>query len=109
MTYIEYKKAGYTIYDIGGYKEEREKWETLEGIDCVVYMVSLSDFYKESDEEGMGRLELSLDCFKRILKFKKFVNTKYVVLFNKYDKFCEKIKKYKFSHYHKNYLGFDYF
>jgi len=83
------------LADIGGQKCERNKWKVLQGINVVIFVVSLSDFNQMLfEEKSEGRTEDSIQLFEATIKSKGFSNLPLFLVFNKVDEFRKKFCKY---------------
>jgi hypothetical protein len=100
----------FKLFEVGGARSERKKWiHCFEGLDCVIYLVSLSSYDKRANEDDFtNRLEDSLEMFEECVNF--LPNTKFYLLFNMVDLFDKKLEKNKnlkkyFQDYKINYLS----
>ena len=82
------------IYDVGGQKNERSKWDrVLNEVAGVIFCVSFADFDKPMfEEKGTLRIFDSLNIFDQITHKQRFEKAPFFLLCNKYDLFSEKVK-----------------
>ena len=82
------------IYDVGGQKSERAKWEKcMKETEGVIYCVSFADFDKPMfEEQGTVRIKDALMIFEQLTHKEKFGNSPFFLLCNKFDAFSERIK-----------------
>jgi len=83
-----------TIFDVGGQKMERSKWDKVEeSTEGCIFVVSLSEFDKPMFESPeIIRINDSIDLFRSIVRRPKFQNAPIFLIGNKYDLFEEKIR-----------------
>jgi hypothetical protein len=84
----------YEIIDIGGQKNERRKWAAqMNGVDMLVYIISLSDYdevlYEEEDDTS--RMIEALQLFPKTIEGEWFAEKPVLVLWNKKEKLVEKL------------------
>eukprot|EP01084_Bolivina_argentea_P269610 458256_1 len=105
----------FKFMDVGGARAERIKWWGslyAETVDLIIYVVALNDYNKKCFEDSsMNRLHESLMLFERFCVDNKWGKRKYIVLFNKYDLFKQKIDQIPitecFDDFPKDKCGFD--
>jgi len=83
------------IYDVGGQKNERSKWEkVMNEVGGVIYCVSLSEFDKPMFEDrSILRIDDSIQIFEQVTHRPQFASAPFFLLCNKFDVFKEKIEK----------------
>ncbi|ETO09104.1 hypothetical protein RFI_28290 [Reticulomyxa filosa] len=90
------------VVDVGGQRNERKKWiHCFEHVNAVIFVVSLT-CYDEVPFEDVTDLNVSiyeknnmiesLDVFEHTLRYPCFEATPFILFFNKFDLFQEKIK-----------------
>lgn len=81
------------IYDVGGQKNERSKWEkVMNEVGGVIYCVSFSEFDKPMfEDKSVLRINDSIQVFEQITHRKQFATAPFFLLCNKFDIFKEKI------------------
>ena len=84
-----------SIFDVGGQKSERSKWNSLfSNVSYLMFIVSLSDFDQVLFEDNsISRTQDSLELFQTIVT-KALPNTPTILVFNKTDIFEKKISLY---------------
>jgi len=81
------------IIDVGGQKSERKKWvQCFEGVNTVIYVVSLGDYDLKlrEDEEESNRMLDSLTVFENLCKTPFFKTSNILLFLNKVDLLAEK-------------------
>ena len=85
----------FEIYDVGGQKNQRDKWiHCFDNVTCVLFVVSIAEFdqvLEEDDHQLTNRMLDSLQLFGDIVNNKYFEHTPFIIFLNKYDLFLEKI------------------
>jgi len=86
-------KVEFTYIDVGGQRIERKKWiNCFEGVDGLIYVVSLSDYDQVMYEDNKtNRMEDALMTFEKTVNGEWFRNTPLIILFNKKDVLKNKI------------------
>ncbi|ETO04010.1 G-protein alpha subunit [Reticulomyxa filosa] len=90
------------VVDVGGQRNERKKWiHSFEHVNAVIFVISLT-CYDEVPFEEVTDLDVdvneknnmieSIEVFEHTLRYECFKNTCFILFFNKYDLFEEKIK-----------------
>jgi len=86
-------ESHFTFVDVGGQRTERRKWiHCFEGVTAIIFMTAISEYNQQSDEGKTSRLHESLQVFKETLDIKYLKETAFIIFFNKYDLFVDKIK-----------------
>ena len=82
------------IYDVGGQKNERSKWDkVMNEVGGVIFCVSLVEYDKPCFEDtSLLRINDALEIFKEITHREQFQEAPFFLICNKYDMFQEKIK-----------------
>ena len=89
-----YKKLLFRMVDVGGQRSERRKWiHCFEGVDAIIFCVSLSgyDLVLEEDET-VSRMRESMQLFESICNNRWLLKSTIIIFFNKKDLFQEKIQ-----------------
>lgn len=87
--------AHFRIFDVGGQRSERKKWEhCFEDVRAVIFVSAISEYdqYLIEDPE-MNRMHESLNLFDQIVNSRWFNKSSIVLFLNKQDLFQEKIAK----------------
>jgi GTPase SAR1 family protein len=83
------------IYDVGGQKNERSKWERINAeVRGVIFCVSFADFDKPMFEElpkRVARIDDAIGLFAEIVHRPKFAAAPIFFIANKFDMFIEKV------------------
>jgi len=96
------------IIDVGGQKSERKKWiQCFEGVNTVIYVVSLGDYdlRLREDTEAKNRLLDSLEVFENLCKTPFFKTSNILLFLNKVDLLAEKIQRVDLSTCFPDYTG----
>jgi len=82
------------IYDVGGQKNERSKWEkVMNEVGGVIFCVSFAEFDKPMFEEpSVLRIHDALNIFNEITHREQFQSSPIFLICNKFDVFTEKVK-----------------
>lgn len=96
-----------TMVDVGGQRTERKKWiHCFENIFLVIYFVAINEFDESVQEiPDTNSLTESLTVFQNIISSRWFMKTSFVIFFNKFDIFEDKITKVSFRQYHPDFRG----
>jgi len=83
------------LVDVGGQRGERRRWiHCFEGVDAVMFIISLSDYNQTLwEDDNTNRMLEAEKLFGEMLNNVFFRNTPFIVFFNKLDLFKEKLKK----------------
>ena len=95
------------IYDVGGQKNERAKWNKAKSeVSGIMFCVSLPEFDRLMFEETKNRMDDSLEMFEAMITSFDFKDDPFFLIFNKYDAFEKKIKETdRFAQRYQNYSG----
>ena len=101
------KNLNFSMFDVGGQRNERRKWiHCFDAVDAVVFVASLSEFDQVLyEDESKNRLEEALELFKQIINNKWFKGAHFILFLNKKDLFQKKLEEKTFSDYVKSYEG----
>jgi len=101
------KGLNFSMFDVGGQRNERRKWiHCFDNVDAVVFVASLSEFDQNLyEDETKNRLDEALELFTQIVNSKWFQETNVILFLNKKDLFERKLKEKTFSDYVKDYTG----
>ena len=82
------------IYDVGGQKNERSKWDkVMSEVGGVIFCVSFAEFDKPCfEDQNLLRINDALEIFKEVTHRDEFKEAPFFLLCNKFDAFTEKIK-----------------
>eukprot|EP00769_Ergobibamus_cyprinoides_P003934 gnl/Ergobibamus_cyprinoides/544.p1 GENE.gnl/Ergobibamus_cyprinoides/544~~gnl/Ergobibamus_cyprinoides/544.p1 ORF type:complete len:241 (-),score=59.81 gnl/Ergobibamus_cyprinoides/544:54-776(-) len=84
----------FRIIDVGGQRNERRKWiHVFDGVDCLLFVVALSDFDQVApDSPTQNRLQEALALFAEVVNSRWFAGVSVILLLNKVDLFSQKIQ-----------------
>merc|ERR1712054_678286 len=101
------KSIQFSMFDVGGQRNERRKWiHCFDNVDCVVFVASLSEFDQMLyEDETKNRLDEALELFAQIVNSKWFKNCSIILFLNKKDLFEKKLADKVMSDYVKTYKG----
>lgn len=92
----KFEMHGHTfhIFDVGGQRSERKKWiHCFEHVTSVLFITSLSAYDRNMfEDETMNCMTDALKLFEETVNQRWFVDSGFVILFNKFDIFKQKIK-----------------
>jgi len=91
---FSFDNIAFTMVDVGGQRSERRKWiHCFEGIQAVLFTVSLSEYDQKLREDAtQNRSKESLLLFDEIVNSQWFINSSFILFLNKIDLFEKKIK-----------------
>jgi len=100
-------KTNFSMFDVGGQRNERRKWiHCFDHVQAVVFVASLSEFDQTLyEDETQNRLDEAVDLFKQIINSKWFNQTSVILFLNKKDLFEQKLQAKQFADYRKDYVG----
>jgi GTPase SAR1 family protein len=86
--------AIFEMYDVGGQRNERKKWmHCFEGVTAVIFVVGLSEFDQMLYEDSRtNRMIEALPLFDETCNNEHFIDSSFIVFFNKRDLFQVKIQ-----------------
>jgi GTPase SAR1 family protein len=89
------KGTKFSMFDVGGQRNERRKWiHCFDNVDAVVFVAALSEFDQVLyEDESQNRMCEALDLFKQIANSKWFADTSMILFLNKKDLFEQKLAK----------------
>ena len=95
------KGLDFSMFDVGGQRNERRKWiHVFDNVDAVVFVAALSEFDQLLfEDESVNRLDEAFDLFGQIVNSKWFVNSSLILFLNKRDLFEQKLKKKRYADY----------
>ena len=95
----------YQMIDVGGGRGKREKWiHHFDQVTAVLFVISISEYDQCSgDPRHINRIADSMELFQQTVNHRCLCEIPFIVFFNKYDLFLEKIEhksiKGTFPHY----------
>jgi len=101
------KSIQFSMFDVGGQRNERRKWiHCFDNVQAVVFVASASEFdQKLYEDETQGRLEEAIQLFDQICNSKWFKLTAMILFLNKKDLMEEKLKEKTFADFVEGYSG----
>jgi len=101
------KGLNFSMFDVGGQRNERRKWiHCFDNVNAVVFVASLSEFDQVLfEDETKNRLDEALELFQQISNSKWFADTSIVLFLNKKDLFEKKLLDKVFKEYVSTYTG----
>merc|ERR1711990_79531 len=95
------------LVDVGGQRGERRRWiHCFEGVTAVMFIISLSDYNQVLwEDETTNRMLEAEELFGQMLNNVFFRETPFIVFFNKWDLFKEKLKEVPLTEAYKEYTG----
>jgi len=101
------KNLNFSMFDVGGQRNERRKWiHCFDNVDAVCFVASLSEFDQNLyEDETKNRLDEALELFGQIVNSKWFKDSSLILFLNKKDLFEKKLTEKVFSDYVKAYSG----
>lgn len=95
------KSMNFSMFDVGGQRNERRKWiHCFDNVNAVVFVAALSEFdQKLYEDETQNRLDEAISLFDQICNSKWFKETAMILFLNKKDLFEEKLQDRKFEDY----------
>lgn len=99
--HFEIKERKYTMFDVGGQRNERRKWiHAFDNCNAVVFVAALSEYDQVLyEDDGTNRMEEALSLFEQICNSKWFAETSVILFLNKQDLFVEKLATQPLSKY----------
>ena len=88
------KGVPFSMFDVGGQRNERRKWiHCFDNVHAVVFVAALSEFDQVLyEDDSQNRMLEALDLFKQISNSKWFAETSMILFLNKKDLFEKKLK-----------------
>jgi len=92
-TRVEVMGSAFTMVDVGGQRSERRRWFPLfQDVNAIIFLTALDDYDKVLEEDNKtNRFIESLNLFEQLSGLQWFVQTPFIVFFNKSDLFREKL------------------
>jgi len=97
----------FSLYDVGGQRNERKKWiHCFENVSVVIFVVAMSEYdQKLAEDEKTNRMEEALVLFEEICNSVWFKKTSMLLFLNKRDLFETKLQKVPLNQYFESYTG----
>jgi len=89
------KDKKYTMFDVGGQRNERRKWiHCFDNVTAVIFVTAISEFDQVLyEDETTNRMDEALILFDQICNHPSFKKTSMILFLNKRDLFEMKLKK----------------
>ncbi|KAJ3437530.1 guanine nucleotide-binding protein g(o) subunit alpha [Anaeramoeba flamelloides] len=106
-TKFEYEGIKFSLFDVGGQRNERKKWiHCFSGVTVVIFCASLSEYDQSLFEDSTkNRMTEALMLFEEICNSRWFTDTSICLFLNKADLFRNKIKTVDLNVCFKDYEG----
>ena len=106
---FDFHATKFEMLDVGGQRSERKKWiHCFDNVTCVLFIVSIAEYDQVLEEDRTtNRMYESMELFDEIANNQYFKNTPFIIFFNKYDLFLEKISKKGIKEIFPEYQGSD--
>ncbi|KAJ6231851.1 guanine nucleotide-binding protein g(o) subunit alpha [Anaeramoeba flamelloides] len=106
-TKFEYEGIKFSLFDVGGQRNERKKWiHCFSGVTVVIFCASLSEYDQNLFEDSTkNRMTEALMLFEEICNSRWFTDTSICLFLNKADLFRKKIKTVDLNVCFKDYEG----
>lgn len=97
----------FQMFDVGGQRSERKKWiHCFDNVTSVIFVAALSAYDQVLyEDEGINRLQESLDLFAKVSELKWFEKTAFILFLNKRDLFQEKIGRVPLNAWFEEFTG----
>jgi len=101
------KSMPFSMFDVGGQRNERRKWiHAFDNVQAVVFVAAISEYDQVLfEDETQNRMEEALQLFDQIVNSKWFKATSMILFLNKRDLFDMKFAKKPLSKYFPEYDG----
>jgi len=92
---FQIKTKRYTMFDVGGQRNERRKWiHCFDNVTAVIFVTAVSEYDQVLyEDENTNRMDEALTLFDQICNHASFQKTSMILFLNKRDLFEMKLKK----------------
>merc|ERR1719443_592088 len=92
---FQIKDKKYTMFDVGGQRNERRKWiHCFDNVTAVIFVTAISEYDQVLyEDENTNRMDEALILFEQICNHPSFKKTSMILFLNKRDLFEAKLKK----------------
>merc|ERR1719443_1580487 len=92
---FQIKDKKYTMFDVGGQRNERRKWiHCFDNVTAVIFVTAISEYDQVLyEDENTNRMDEALVLFDQICNHPSFVKTSMILFLNKRDLFEKKLQK----------------
>ena len=93
--HFQIKDKKYTMFDVGGQRNERRKWiHCFDNVTAVIFVTAISEYDQVLyEDENTNRMDEALTLFEQICNHPSFKKTSMILFLNKRDLFEAKLKK----------------
>jgi len=100
----------YTMFDVGGQRNERRKWiHCFDNVTAVIFVTAISEYDQVLyEDENTNRMDEALTLFEQICNHSSFKSTSMILFLNKRDLFMEKLKRVPLTKWNNGAPGQDY-
>jgi len=97
----------FSLYDVGGQRNERKKWiHCFENVTAVIFVAAISEYDQRLfEDENTNRVDEALKLFDEISNSRWFKDTSLLLFLNKRDLFEEKIQRVPLKTFFPQYNG----
>jgi GTPase SAR1 family protein len=97
----------FSLYDVGGQRNERKKWiHCFENVTAVIFVAAISEYDQRLfEDEATNRVDEALKLFDEICNSRWFKDTSLLLFLNKRDLFEDKIGRIPLKTFFPNYNG----
>jgi len=90
----------YTMFDVGGQRNERRKWiHCFDNVTAVIFVTAISEYDQVLYEDAStNRMDEAVTLFAQICNHQSFIKTSMILFLNKRDLFMIKLGKDKREH-----------
>jgi len=90
----------YTMFDVGGQRNERRKWiHCFDNVTAVIFVTAISEYDQVLYEDAStNRMDEAVTLFDQICNHNSFIKTSMILFLNKRDLFAMKLEKDKRDH-----------
>lgn len=98
----------FTMFDVGGQRNERKKWiHCFDDVNAVIFVVALSEYDQMLFEDNtVNRMVEAIALFEEICNSRWFTNTSMILYLNKKDLFEKKITKSSIKEAHEDFADY---
>jgi len=92
---FQIKDKKYTMFDVGGQRNERRKWiHCFDNVTAVIFVTAISEYDQVLyEDENTNRMDEAVQLFEQICNHPSFKKTSMILFLNKRDLFEAKLKK----------------
>jgi len=104
---FELEDTAFSMFDVGGQRNERRKWiYCFDNVTAVIFVAAISEYDQVCfEDEHTNRIDEALKLFGEVANSEYFKDTSIILFLNKRDKFDIKLKKVPLTVFDKDYDG----